>query len=228
MAHTPSHDSLAARFAALQATREREWSAQQLAGNRAQRDAARAGFDPAKAVKVGDTLPDATLLDTAGQAVRLSEVTRAGPAVLVFFRFASCAADNIALPYYDAELLAPLRAAGAALVAISPQVPERLAGLRDTHALGLTIASDPDNALARHLGITFVPADRPAPPPPGWVGDVTGTGTWELPLTSVLVIDRTRTVRHVAISPDWLDRAEAEEILAAVARTTGLTTADAA
>ena len=47
---------------------------------------------------------------------------------------------------------------------------------------------------------------------------MTGTDTWELPQTAALVIDRDLTVRYAAISPDWLDRVEAEEILAAVAR----------
>jgi peroxiredoxin len=210
--------SLAARFRALQEERTRTWTAAQLAANAAQRSALRDAFDADRAVKAGDRLEDADLLGSRGGTLRLSRLASQGPAVLLFFRFAGCPADNIALPYYDAALFAPLRDAGIPLVAISPQVPGKLDAIRAAHALRLTVASDPGNALARRLGLTFVPLDTPTPPPAGWIGEVTGTDTWELPQTAALVIDRDLTVRYAAISPDWLDRVEAEEILAAVAR----------
>jgi hypothetical protein len=50
----------------------------------------------------------------------------------------------------------------------------------------------------------------------GHIGDVTGTGTWELPKPAVLVIDGDRVVRFVDVSPDWLVRTEAGPIIAAV------------
>lgn len=213
--------SLAARFAALQEERARTWSPAQLAANSAQRAALLAAFDPARAVKAGDRLADADLLGSRGGTLRLSRLVARGPAVLLFFRFAGCPADNIALPYYDQALFEPLRDAGVSLIAVSPQVPGRLDAIRAAHGLRLTVASDPDNTLARRLGLTFAPLDTPAAPPPGWIGEVTGTGTWELPQTAALVIDTDLTVRFAAISPDWLDRVEADAILAAVARVPG-------
>jgi peroxiredoxin len=208
-------DSLSARFAALQAERERSWRPEQLAQNRAQRDVLRNAFDPAASVAAGDRLEDAELIDTQGKTLRLSELAARGSAVLIFFRFATCPADDIALPLYDQKLFAPLQTVGIPLVAISPQLPERLDAIRARHSLRLTVASDPGNALARRLGLTFAPLDTPTPPPPGWIGEVTGTGTWELPQTSVVIVDADLTVRYVAISPDWLDRVEPQEVLAA-------------
>jgi peroxiredoxin len=108
---------------------------------------------------------------------------------------------------------------GASLIAVSPQVPERLVEIRDRHGLTFTIASDPNNALARTLGIVFE-ADEPSQNAMRKngvsLGDITGTGTWELPMPAVIVVAPDRTVRFADISPDWLVRTEADTVLEAV------------
>lgn len=208
-------ETLKAAFQALEAERERTWPAAQLAANRAQRRTLRERFDPVRAVRPGDRLHDATLLDLDGQPLTLDTIVADGPAVLLFFRFAACPADGLALPHYDRQLRPALAAWGVPIVAISPQVPAKLRAICEAHALGLTIASDPDNDLARRLGIVFTPDDTPAVPPADWTGATTGTGTWELPMPTVLVVDADRVVRFVAVSPDWLDRPEASVIVAA-------------
>lgn len=209
--------SLSARFAALEAERERTWAPEQLAGNRAQRRALRDAFDPERTVGVGDRIADAALEDRTGAPLRLADLVADGPAVLLFVRYAECAADNIALPLYDRAL----KRAGVPVVAISPQVPEKLDALHARHGLSLTLATDRDNRLARALGLTFTPLSTPAPPPPGWVGEITGTHSWELPQTAALIVDQDRVVRFAAISPDWLDRVEPRAILAALDRIAG-------
>jgi peroxiredoxin len=214
-------ESLAAAFASLEAERERSWAPEQLAQNRAQRQALRDSLDVTRVVGVGDRLDDFALGDMAGGALRLSDVVADGPAVLLFFRYAECPADNIALPIYDRGLSQPLRAIGVPVVAISPQVPEKLDAIRSRHGLQLTVATDRDNRLARALGLTFIPLATPEPPPAGWIGEITGTGTWELPQTATLIVDRHRVVRFAAISPDWLDRVEPDVIRAALDRIAG-------
>ncbi len=66
----------------------------------------------------------------------------------------------------------------------------------------------------RLLGIIFLPDDRPSPPPAGWIGEVTGAGSWELPQSAVLVIGPGRVTQSLQVIPDWLDRPESDEILA--------------
>jgi peroxiredoxin len=220
MAHRESGDSLAALFGQLQAERARTWPEAQLAANSAQRLALLAGFDSEAAVKVGDRLAPFALSDPQGGTLTLDQLIARGPTVLIFFRYATCPADNLALPYYDREL-AGLIDAGVPVVAISPQIPERLDAIRARHGLRIAVASDRDNELARRLGLTFTPLETPAPPPSGWIGEVTGTDSWELPLTSALIVDADRVVRFVSISPDWLDRVEAPQILAALSSVAG-------
>ncbi len=208
-------DTLHAAFQALQDERAASWTPTQLAANTTQRRTLVSQFNPAAAIRVGDRLADAELVDIDGGIRTLDALVGPGLAVLIVFRFATCPADRLALPYYDRQLRPALNRLGVPLVAISPQVPDRLASIREV-APGLTIASDPDNAFARHLGILFTPDDTPADPPVAWIGATTGTGTWELPMPTVLVVDGARVVRFVHVSPDWLDRPEAAEIAAAV------------
>jgi len=49
-----------------------------------------------------------------------------------------------------------------------------------------------------------------------FIGDVTGTGTWELPQPAAIVIGQDRLVHFAEVSPDWMVRTEAEPILEAV------------
>lgn len=214
-------ESLTAAFEALHAERVRTWDPAKLARNVAQRRALEAAFDPAKVVQIGDRIDAFELSDSAGGTLTLDQLVADGPVALIFFRFAGCPACNLALPYYDRQLRPVLDAAGIGLVGVSPHLPEK--GLGDIvarHALGFKVAADRDNALGRRLGLTFargeVPDDRPA----GWIGELTGTGTAELPQPAVIIIDRDHVVRFVDISPDWLVRTETPAIRAAVGRLT--------
>ena len=221
MADHTQTETLAVQFGALQAERQRTWTPDQLARNTAQRRDLVDRFDADRAVRPGDTLAPFALTDVEGGTIRLDDLVANGPAVLIFFRYADCPACNIALPHYDRELRPSLDATGVALVAISPQTPERLRAIKTRHDLGLTVATDPNNTLGRRLGITFAPDDRPSPPPAGWIGEITGTGSWDLPQPTVLIVDKARIVRFVAVSPDWLDRPEAKDIVAALQHVRG-------
>ncbi|PZU66697.1 MULTISPECIES: peroxiredoxin-like family protein [Sphingobium] len=207
-------DNLRARYAALQAERERDWPPAQLARNAAQRQQLVARFDAATVAQPGDVLPDLTLDDVEGATLTLDALTAQGSALFIFFRFAGCPACNIALPYYAETLWPVLRARGIPLVALSPQQPDRLVEIKRRHDLPFAVATDRDNQLARLLGISFVPDDRPSPQPAGWIGEVTGTGSWELPQPAVLLLGPGRVVQRLQVSPDWLDRPEADDILA--------------
>lgn len=210
------NETLKQRYAALQAERERTWPAAQLEGNARQRRTLVERFDPQAVAQPGDIVPAHDLVDVDGGTLSLDELTEAGPVVLIFFRFEGCPACNIALPHYAEALYPALQEQGIDIVAVSPQQPDRLRSIRDRHALPFAVATDPDNALARSLGIAFEPEDRPVPPPPGWIGEVTGTGHWDLPQPAVLLLLPGRKLAWLQVSPDWLDRPEADEVLAAV------------
>jgi peroxiredoxin len=215
----PGTTTLKRRLADLHARRVATSAPADLQVNIDQRAELVAAFDPAGAVQVGDVLEPFALRDVAGGALELDALVADGPAVLVFFRFAGCPACNISLPYYGDELAPGLDELGARLVAVSPQVPEPLAEIAERHSLPFTVASDPDNALARRLGITFVTneaSQRLARRNGTDLAETLGTGSWELPMPTVLVLDRERTVRFVDVTPDWMARTDAEPVLEAV------------
>jgi peroxiredoxin len=177
-------------------------------------------------VRAGDSLEPFTLLKVEGGSLSRDELLANGPAVLIFFRFAGCPACNIALPYYQRQLYPQLHALGVPLVAVSPQVPEKLVEIKTRHPLDLQVASDPDNHLGRRLGIlySFDEASRKAALAKGkGIGETTGTGTWELPQPTVVVIAKDGTVAFAEVSPDWLVRTEAEPVLRAVEQLLGHT-----
>lgn len=206
-------DTLKDRYAALQAERARTWPAAQLEANARLRAALVDRFDPAAVAQPGDILSPRDFAEVDGDVVSLDTLTTRGPALILFFRFAGCPACNIALPYYAESLHPALEQRGVPLLALSPQQPDRLQAIKARHHLPFPVASDAGNGLARALGISFQPDDRPSPPPPGWIGDVTGTGSWELPQPAVLLIGPGRVVQRLDVSPDWLDRPETGDIL---------------
>lgn len=210
---TTINETLKARYAALQEERKKNWSPVQLEGNARQRNLLVERFDPAAVTQPGTVLPPLSFTEVDGDTLSLDELTADGGALFVFFRFAGCPACNIALPYY-AEALAPgLRQRGIPLVALSPQPSHLLREIKARHDLPFFVATDADNRLAQLLHISFQPDDRPSPPPSGWIGEVTGTNSWELPQPAFLLVGAGRVVRWLQVSPDWLDRPEAETVL---------------
>lgn len=207
-------DSLTQSFEALHAERERTWPPEQLQKNIDQRAALVSAYQASAYIQVGDYLPEFTLRDVEGGAI--TQRTLPSGAAFIFFRFAGCPACNIALPYYARTLWPDLKAAGLPLIAVSPQVPERLVEIKTRHALPFTVASDTDNRFARALGITFEPLETPAAPPAGWIGELTGTQTWTLPQPTIILADGNGRVRFVDVSPDWLKRTEASPVLEAL------------
>lgn len=213
---TVINETLKARYAALQAERERSWSPVQLEANALQRRLLRERFDPAAVAQPGDVLPPISFTEVDGETLTLDRLTADGPALFIFFRFAGCPACNIALPYYAETLFPALDERGIPIVALSPQPVHLLSDIKRRHRLPFAVAADADNRLARLLRISFQPDDRPSPPPSGWIGEVIGTNSWELPQPALLLLEPGRAVRWLQVSPDWLDRAEAAEILAAI------------
>jgi peroxiredoxin len=98
-------------------------------------------------------------------------------------------------------------------------VPERLVEIKERHKLSFFVASDKDNLLGQKFGIVFTaaePTQKALAAKGNHLGEITGTGTWDLPMPSVIVIGQDRVVRFAEVSPDWLVRTEAPEILTVV------------
>jgi len=214
-----SYESVNKLLADLHAHRVATFKPEDLAVNINQRQFLVDYADRTAFIRPGQVVENFELPDVDGGVVSLDALLAQGPVVLVFFRFAGCPACNLTLPNYQRELFPGLAALGASLVAISPQVPERLRDIKERHKLEFFVASDTGNALGRKFGITFTAnaeSQAHALARGTNMPETIGTGTWELPMPAAIVIDTDHVVRFVKISPDWLVRAEASEVLDAV------------
>jgi peroxiredoxin len=212
-------ESVVQLLADLHAQRVATWRPEDLQVNIDQRKTLLDTANRDRFVKSGDVIEPFSVPEVGGGIVELDALLETGPVVLIFFRFAGCPACNIALPYYQRQLWPQLQDLGAQLLALSPQIPDRLLEIKQRHGLEFLVATDLGNDIGRKLGIlySFDEASRRAALKRGnAIGDVTGTGTWELPMPTVVVIDSSRVVRYAEVSPDWLVRTEGEPIVQAV------------
>ena len=108
-------------------------------------------------------------------------------------------------------VLATIRALGAELVVICPQLPEHLAELKAKQTLDFPLLHDAGNAYAAQLGIAMtVPDDLAAIYAKFGIDlpKVNGDGAWKLPVPSRWIVDRAGLVRDVFDDPDYTVRPE--------------------
>jgi len=96
---------------------------------------------------------------------------------------------------------------GAHLVAVSPQRAELLAPAKHRDDLSYLVAADPRHTLIDAFGIGY-----PAPEAAG----ILGTRRTVLPYPSVVVADRTGTVRYADVHPWRAARTPAAPVIAAL------------
>jgi peroxiredoxin len=158
-------------------------------------------------VKPGSRLPSAVLLEADLGPIHLDRLRQTGSIVLVFVRYAASEVCAATLATYQRDLVPALEATDAHLVAVSPQIPKRLAEVKRRLDLSYFVASDVRNVLvdAFNLGFAEPGADV-----------VLGAGRSVLPFPAVVVADRTGVVRYADVRPDGNPHTPPAEILAAV------------
>jgi peroxiredoxin len=178
----------------------------------------RSSFAREEAAGTGDRAADFSLPDARGRLVSLFDLLRSGPAVVTFYRGGWCPCCNIQLRAYEAAL-PQIKALGASLVAISPQLPDSSLSTAETNALTFPVLSDVGNHVARSFGLVYaLPEELRAAlrsnnkALPG----INGDETWELPVPATYVIAADGRVALANIDVDYRKRLEPDAILAAL------------
>ena len=178
----------------------------------------RSSFAREEAAGTGDRATDFSLPDARGRLVSLSDLLRSGPGVVTFYRGGWCPYCNIQLRAYEAAL-PQIKALGASLVAISPQLPDSSLSTAETNALTFPVLSDVGNHVARSFGLVYaLPEELRAAlrsnneALPG----INGDETWELPVPATYVIAAHGRVEFAYIDVDYRKRLEPDAILAAL------------
>ncbi len=172
----------------------------------------------ASGLEVGATAPDFTLTDARGEAVSLSDRLADGPVVLVFYRGSWCPLCQVHLREVQAQL-DRIRERGAALLAVSPQGPERSGPFADDLDLDFDVLSDLDQQVATDYGVRFRLSDDVIELYTGLglvLPDQNADGSWHLPVPATFVIapDATVVARHV--EADYSQRMTVDAIVAAL------------
>jgi len=188
-----------------------------IASTKASQDLIASGLAD-QSIKQGEKAPDFVLPDVNGENVQLSHLLAHGPVVLIFYRGGWCPYCNLALRSYQA-ILPKIQAAGATLVAVSPQTPDNPLSTREKMDLSFPVLSDSGNMVARAYGLVFTVASDVQAIQRGMgldVAKVNGSETWELPMPGSYVIAQDGVITLAFINPDHTHRLEPAAILTAL------------
>jgi len=171
-----------------------------------------------RALAVGATAPAFTLPDQDDRAVSNSELLKTAKLVIVFFRGRWCPFCVAQLEAMN-EALPAIQQAGGALVAISPQTVKQNFFMHDQHKLAFPLLSDSGNAAARQFGLAYrLPDEQKAVYQRTFVNlpFINGDSSWDLPLAATYVLHQDGRVIWRALSADYTERPEPEEIVRAI------------
>jgi len=120
-----------------------------------------------------------------------------------------------------------ITAAGASLVAITPEIPDQSLSTVEKHELTFEVLSDRGNEVAAQFGLVFqLPADLRAVYAGVGIDLPTTQGNdhFELPIPGTFVMDQHGTVVTAFVNPDYTKRLEPSEIVEALRALTISTT----
>ena len=176
------------------------------------------------AKNVGDKAPSFTLKDPDGNVVSSDELLKKGPLVVSFYRGVWC-------PYCNMELQA-LEAAkpefdklGASLVAVSPQTPPNSRKSVRQNKLSFPILSDEKGKVGAAFGLRFNLPDYLVELYKSLKNDLPSFNddpSWTLPMPARYLIGQNDTILYADVNPDYTQRPEPEDVIAALRKATAL------
>jgi peroxiredoxin len=211
----PTARSYSERSAAFQVELARQVPAEVMSRLNAGIEATVRSNAGAHAQRAGSTAPDFTLPDSHGNPVSLASLLRGGPVVVAFYRGDWCPYCDLQLKAYQ-EILPRIRAAGASLVAISPQTAKYCQITADKRSLDFPLLSDTGNGVARRYGLVFEVSDGMVTLLRGFgieLADYNGESSAELPVPGAFVIARDGRIDFEYVNPDYRERLEPDAIL---------------
>ncbi|WP_442510381.1 peroxiredoxin-like family protein [Novipirellula sp. SH528] len=180
-------------------------------------EAARATGIAKSAKQVGDAAIDAQLSGWDGESVKLSGLWQDGPIVLMWYRGGWCPYCNLQLRAMQ-QSMDKIKSAGAKLVVLTPELPEKAKETADANDLDMVALHDKNNMVARKYGIVFQLAEQiiPAYRDKIKLAEFNGNDAMELPLAATYVIDKSGKITYAFLDADYKKRAEPADVVEAV------------
>ena len=167
-----------------------------------------------RTLKAGAQFPvTSNLLDRHRKSFDLNTLIAQQPVILTFYRGGWCPYCNLELRAYSAKRH-DIEAAGAVLVAVSPELPDHVNTTATKNDVEFLVLSDVGGELASALGIRFTLSDtvRPFYEKAGHALPTrNGDGIWALPMPATYVIARGGMIADAFIEPDYRKRMNPED-----------------
>jgi|SRR5690554_330296 len=166
-----------------------------------------------KAKQVVDQAPNFTLNNALGNPVELKDVLKKGKVVLTWYRGGWCPYCNLTLHQLQEEL-PNFNANGAALIALTPELPDKSITTAEKNDLEFEVLSDIGNKIAKEYGVVFKLTDEVAKMynESFDMNDYNGDKSDELPLAATFIIDENGEIIYAFLDADYRNRAEPSEI----------------
>jgi peroxiredoxin len=168
-----------------------------------------------KALKTGDRAPAIVLGNVHGKTVNVAAQLKNGPVVVTFYRGGWCPYCNLELKAFQ-QILPDIKAAGASLVAISPEKPDDTLTTAQKNSLSFEVLSDVGQKVGRAFGLVYQFSDELRSAYDGFGLDIPAKNDadeWALPISATYVIDQDGMIIYAYTDPDYRDRADPLDVL---------------
>ena len=171
------------------------------------------------AIKIGQKAPNFKLPNPEGKSISLDNLLEKGPVVVTFYRGDWCPYCNLQLRALQAKL-GEIKALGASLIAISPQVPDGSMTKNEISEMKFIVLSDQDAKVASQYGVAWkVPefleehmrVDRNLD-----LEKINNGNGSILPIPATFVLDCDGVVKWNYVNVDYRTRSEPNEIIEAL------------
>ncbi len=159
---------------------------------------------------IGEMAPDLVLKNSKSGDVKLTDLIKSRPTVLIFYRGGWCPYCNLHLAELQ-TIEQQILELGYQIIAISPDSPSNLRASIEKHKLNYSLLSDADMELSKAFGLAYsVPeASRERL---NMASD--GRNTGMLPVSSVFVFNQLGEIMFEYINPDYKKRLKGNLLLA--------------
>jgi peroxiredoxin len=167
------------------------------------------------ALKAGDRSPPITLTNAKGTLVDVKSLLSRGPVIVTFYRGGWCPYCNLELRAFQ-KILPEIKAAGASLVAISPEQPDDTLSTAEKNALDFEVLSDVGQKVGRAFGLVYTFSDELKSAYREFGLDIpgkNGADEWALPISATYVIGQDGRITYACTDADYRDRAEPADVL---------------
>ena len=167
-------------------------------------------------IKTEEKAPDVTLVDSEEKSVKLSELYKEQPLVVIFYRGNWCPACNQHLSEFSKNV-SQIEEKGAKVIAITPETYENVSKTRKNTGLSIPVYSDTDGEIMDAFDVDFEVTqeyeNKIQEKLDAFIKETNDDEKAVLPVPATYVINKEGTIVYSHFDPDYHKRATVEDIV---------------